>query len=74
MSSIRDLESALDNWENIFRFKRAFIVKNDDPEGGEPLCGYSEWDEYLMDVNYDLAEAGEILADAVRAYLPVVPE
>lgn len=63
------LAAALANWEEVFRFKREFIVKNSDPEGDEPLCGYDRWDSYMTDINYDLADAGEILADAIREAL-----
>lgn len=69
MKSTADLEAALENWEEVYRFKRNFIDKNSDPEGGEPLCGYEEWDSYMTDINYDLAEAGEFLAVAVTAFL-----
>jgi hypothetical protein len=68
-NSADNLREAMVNWENVYKFKRAFIEKNTDPEGGEPLCGYDDWDEYLMDINYDLADAGEFLADAVTKFL-----
>lgn len=63
------LESALQHWNRIHNFKSRFIAANEDPEGGEPLCGYSEWDEYLTDINYDLAEAGEVLARVIEEAL-----
>jgi hypothetical protein len=70
MSSTNDaLRDALANWDSVYEFKARFIEKNRDPEGGDPLCGYQEWDEYMMDINYDLAEAGEVLADALKAHL-----
>lgn len=71
MRSKNDLQSALDNWEEVYRFKRKFIEKNEDLEGGEPLCGYSDWDEYMTDISYELSEAGEILAEAVAAFLSI---
>lgn len=64
-----DLKSALEAWDKVYGFKEIFIDRNDDPDGGEPLCGYSDWDEYLTDIDADLAQAGELLADAIRRAL-----
>lgn len=63
------LAAALANWDSVYEFKARFIAKNTDPEGGDPLCGYTDWDEYMTDINYDLADAGEILAEAIREAL-----
>lgn len=63
------LRAALENWNSVYEYKARFTEKNTDPEGGEPLCGYETWDEYLMDINWDLAEAGEILAQSVASHL-----
>lgn len=70
MSSSNDgLKSALENWDHIYQFKARFIEENQDEDGGEPLCGYEDWDEYMTDINYDLAEMAEHLVEAVREYL-----
>ena len=66
IGDIELLQGALAEWDYIHRFKANFIEENEDPDGNEPLCGYSERDEYLTSVNADLAQVGEILADAVR--------
>lgn len=43
--------------------KHEFIEKNE--TGGDPLCGYDDWDEMHADFNERLAELGEHLADAM---------
>ncbi|WKW87293.1 hypothetical protein SEA_CHARGERPOWER_78 [Mycobacterium phage Chargerpower] len=65
IGDIEKLQSVLANWDEIATRKQAFVEKNS-PDGDEPICGYQEWDETLTDFNYDLADAGEFLADAIR--------
>ncbi|UDL15354.1 hypothetical protein SEA_KUDEFRE_138 [Gordonia phage Kudefre] len=60
---------ALAAWDDADDRKRAFIAANEAPNGGEPKCGWEEWDDSIANANEELASAGDVLADAVRNYL-----
>lgn len=66
LANVRD---ALERFQTELKYKHDDIAKYADPDGGEPLCGYSDWDELMYDHDERLAELGEHLAGAVEELL-----
>ncbi|AEJ92035.1 hypothetical protein SEA_HEATHEN_81 [Mycobacterium phage Heathen] len=69
IGNVDQVKSALESFREMQRMKEAFIEENQDPNDGEPECGYSRWDEAITDYNYELAYYGELLADAIEKAL-----
>lgn len=69
MKDLTEVREALAQFNVQLKYKRDDIAKYEDPEGGEPLCGYSDWDELMYDHDERLAELGEHLAGAVEELL-----
>ncbi|AOT25445.1 hypothetical protein KIP29_gp19 [Mycobacterium phage BabyRay] len=66
IGNVEAVKSALASFRSMLQMKRDFIEENQDPNDGEPECGYSRWDEAITDYNYELAYYGELLADAIE--------
>ncbi|WP_100460572.1 hypothetical protein [Mycobacteroides abscessus] len=66
---LTEVRKALEQFQTALKHKHNDIAKYGDPEGGEPLCGYSDWDELMYDHDERLAELGEHLAGAVEDFL-----
>ena len=58
--------TALDGWYETNARKQKFIEEYQDPNEGEPLCGWATWDETMADYNAELADAGEALVIKIR--------
>lgn len=69
MKDLTKLREALAQFNVELEHKHEYIAKNEDPDGGEPECGYSDWDEAMYDFDERLAELGEHLAEAVEEWL-----
>lgn len=69
MKDLTKVREALARFNIELEHKDEYIAKNEDPDGGEPLCGYSDWDEAMYDFDECLAELGGHLADAVEEWL-----
>ncbi|AVR57065.1 hypothetical protein PBI_PUPPY_83 [Mycobacterium phage Puppy] len=69
IGNVDQVKSALESFREMQRMKEAFIEENQDPDDGEPECGYATWDERITDYNYELAYYGELLADAIEKAL-----
>ena len=63
----KSVRKALTDFQRVLDVKNAFIEAN--RSDGEPECGYSDWDEAMESYNYDLAELGERLTDALSPAL-----
>lgn len=66
---LADLQSTLDQWDDIARQRSQFVTDNEDIDDGEPLCGHPKWDETLADYDTQLTAVGHTLADALRKAL-----
>lgn len=68
MTKWRKVKDALEQFDEIIHIRDEYIlsVTND---GGEPTCGYEEFDEKIADFYEDIAYHAENLADAVRVAL-----
>ncbi|BBC43634.1 hypothetical protein PBI_AN9_80 [Mycobacterium phage AN9] len=64
-----ELMTALKSWKEVSDSKQAFIDRF--ATDGAPTCGYEAWDEALADYNDELADAGQVLADAIAEALGI---
>lgn len=69
MKELDSVRKALATFKTELNHKYEYMEKNEDPDGGEPLCGYSDWDESMYDYDEQLSDLGERLADAVEEWL-----
>ncbi|AIS74160.1 hypothetical protein AVV42_gp19 [Mycobacterium phage Anubis] len=74
IGNVDQVKSALESFRSMLQLKHDFIEENQDPDDGEPECGYSRWDEAITDYNYELAYYGKQLADAVAEALGIKEE
>lgn len=63
---IAGLQAALQEWDESVAKQASYIERHQNPDGGEPDIGYSEWDDAMTSFDADLAEAGHTLAEAIR--------
>lgn len=61
------VRAALAAFRQAEQQRQAFIEEHD--TGGEPSCGYADWDEKKADHFEHMAELGEHLADTVEDML-----